>query len=34
VQQMTTQPLAIDLPIAGSTLQQLRELQRQHGSTP
>jgi uroporphyrin-3 C-methyltransferase len=34
VQQMATQPLAIDLPIAGSTLQQLRELQRQHGNAP
>ena len=34
VRQLGTRPLLIELPIAGSTLQQLRELQRNHGATP
>jgi uroporphyrin-3 C-methyltransferase len=34
VRQLATQPLVIELPIAGSTLQQLRELQRNHGAAP
>lgn len=31
---LATLPLAVDLPIAGSTLQQLRELQRSHSVGP
>jgi uroporphyrin-3 C-methyltransferase len=31
---LSTMPLTVDLPIAGSTLQQLRELQRSHSAAP
>jgi uroporphyrin-3 C-methyltransferase len=34
LQKLSTLPLTVDLPIAGSTLQQLRELQRSHAAGP
>ena len=34
LQKLTTLPLAIDLPILGSSLEQLRALQRSHAASP
>ena len=34
LRKLSTLPLTVDLPIAGSTLQQLRELQRSHSDGP
>ena len=34
LRKLSTLPLTVDLPIAGSTLQQLRELQRSHVASP
>jgi uroporphyrin-3 C-methyltransferase len=34
LQKLSTLPLTVDLPIAGSTLQQLREFQRSHAEQP
>ena len=34
LRKLATLPLTVDLPIAGSTLQQLRELQRSHNDGP